>query len=102
MKNWQIFLVIGTLLLGVTLLSGLQREDESFEKWRNQFGFDFTLEEMSYRQLIFIDNVKQISKHNADPSQTYQLGVNQFTHLTSQEFKEMILNKYYSTHESTN
>ena len=35
---------------------------------------------------IFANNVEQIHKHNADTTQTYKLGQNQFTHLTFDEF----------------
>ena len=36
--------------------------------------------------MIFERNVANIEAHNADPSQTYKMGVNQFTILTQEEF----------------
>lgn len=39
---------------------------------------------------IFSQNLNDIEKHNADTTQTYQLGVNQFTHLTFDEFIDTV------------
>ena len=46
----------------------------------------------SYRRLIFERNLIKIEKHNADPSQTYQMGVNQFTVFSDEEFAKLYLN----------
>jgi len=37
---------------------------------------------------IFIKNVDLIEAHNADKTQTYQMGINQFSHLTFEEFRD--------------
>lgn len=42
------------------------------------------------RLKIFANNVDEIEKHNADKTQTYQLGVNQFSHLTFDEFTDAV------------
>jgi len=42
------------------------------------------------RLAIFASNLDGIEKHNADKSQTYQLGQNQFTHLTFDEFLDAV------------
>ena len=42
----------------------------------------FEADEDSFRRLIFNRNVETINKHNADETQTYKMGVNQFTGLT--------------------
>jgi cathepsin L len=42
--------------------------------------------EFIQRLEIFAKNMEEIHKHNADSTQTYQLGQNQFTHLTFDEF----------------
>lgn len=42
------------------------------------------------RLKIFASNVDDIEKHNADKTQTYQLGINQFTHLTFSEFQDAV------------
>ena len=39
-------------------------------------------QEMVYRARIFAEYVAAMEKHNADSSQTYKMGVNQFSDLT--------------------
>lgn len=46
--------------------------------------------EFIQRLQIFANNMEQIHKHNADSTQTYQLGQNQFTHLTFDEFVKAV------------
>lgn len=46
----------------------------------------YTPEEDAYRQMIYAMNVAKIEAHNADPTQTYTMGENQFTDLTQEEF----------------
>lgn len=38
-----------------------------------------------------MENVAKINKHNQDPSQTYKMGINMFTHLSQKEFEAMYL-----------
>ena len=47
-----------------------------------------SLQELEYRFDIFKMNFMDIIEHNSDLSQNFTLGVNQFTDLTSGEFKE--------------
>ena len=42
------------------------------------------------RLSIFIKNVETIEAHNADKTQTYQLGPNQFTHMTLEEWRDYL------------
>lgn len=51
---------------------------------------------------IFASNVARIEAHNADPTQTYQLGINQFTHLSFGEFTEAVRLKTLKTSFSKN
>lgn len=37
--------------------------------------------------MIFERNVKKVEQHNADPTQTYKMAVNQFSIYTDEEFK---------------
>jgi len=50
---------------------------------------------------VFLSNYELIVKHNQDSTQTFQMGLNQFTHLTKGEFKEFFLNRFYSTQPSS-
>ena len=81
------------ILVGLVIcLTGLafyskELETHAFEDWKAQYGTNWTQEEEAYRQLIFNKNLEIIQKHNIDPSQTYKMGVNQFTALSDEEFK---------------
>ena len=39
-------------------------------------------------------NLDLIEKHNKDQSQTYKMGINQFSALTDSEFQQIYLNGY--------
>jgi C1A family cysteine protease len=41
--------------------------------------------------MIFLKNVTRFEIHNANPSRTYDMGVNQFTAHTQAEFSEQVL-----------
>lgn len=71
----------------------LNIDEESFH-WKEFFIFQerfskrySTFEELEYRFAIFKENFIGILAHNADLSQNFTLGVNQFTDLTPEEFR---------------
>lgn len=45
-----------------------------------------TAEENAYRKSVFMMNLAKINAHNADKTQTYTMGINQFSDLTQDEF----------------
>ena len=49
-----------------------------------------TFHEIHKRYTIFSENVKRIKEHNRDPTQTFKMGVNQFTDLTVDEFRNYV------------
>jgi KDEL-tailed cysteine endopeptidase len=57
----------------------------SWEEWKNEFGMAFNGEEEATRQSVYEANVATIEAENAK-GQGYTLGVNQFAHLTEDEF----------------
>jgi hypothetical protein len=79
-------------------------QPSEFQQWKAQHGktYGSTFEE-SYRERVFRQNIAQIEVHNADASQTYQRGVNQFTDMTQEEFVAQYLtlkvNKKYENIE---
>jgi hypothetical protein len=89
--------IIGAALLLTVALLFLARQHSAsspeFEAWKLKFAatFDSPADEF-YRRVIFEANFARIRAHNADPSQTYTMGVNQFTIYTTQEFQERFLN----------
>lgn len=75
-----------TLIAGAFLYQNQEASNPAFEQWKAQYGVNWGAEEQLYRRMIFERNVAKIEAHNADPSQTYKMGVNQFTILTQEEF----------------
>ena len=62
----------------------------SFERYAEDFGRAYPKgsAEWKHREAIFTENLRAIKKHNADATQSYKKGVNQFTDVTRDEFKE--------------
>jgi C1A family cysteine protease len=82
-------------LISIAILAVYYSANESkvdaFEEWKGQFGVNWAPEEEAYRRLIFEKNLILINKHNADHTQTYKQGVNQFTIFTTEEFATRFL-----------
>ena len=65
-----------------------------FNTFRSTFGKKYqSLSEMEYRMSIFQEKLEQIRRHNADETQTYKLGINQFSDLTFDEFSAYYLSE---------
>ena len=64
-----------------------------YEEWKSQHFMFMRIspEHDQYRFKIFEQNLKEINEHNSKPGQTYQAGVNQFSGLSKEEFKETYL-----------
>jgi C1A family cysteine protease len=61
-----------------------------FTKFKETFNKTYSnFKELKNRFEIFKDNFMGILKHNLDVSQTFTMGVNQFTDLTPEEFKKI-------------
>lgn len=45
-----------------------------------------------YRNRVFLENVAKIDAHNAKSNKNYEMGLNQFSALTTEEFIELYLN----------
>jgi C1A family cysteine protease len=64
----------------------------SFEQYKQTYGLKFdSMFEESYRERIFLENAAKIVEHNSNVDKTYEMGINQFTHLTSEEFAQKYL-----------
>ena len=64
----------------------------SFEQYKTDYRKVYAREgEEAYRKAIFLKNLFSIAEHNADATQTWQKGVNQFSDLTDAEFKAIYL-----------
>jgi C1A family cysteine protease len=58
-----------------------------FGEWQSKFNKTYTSQsEREVRFQIFCDNVDKINRHNADETQTFTMGMNQFGDMTQHEF----------------
>jgi C1A family cysteine protease len=88
---------IAALLAIVGLIStlfGVQEKTQTmnFEEFKSVHGLKFTSKfEEAYRERIFNENIAKISAHNSRNDQSYEMGVNQFTAMTQEEFVNTFL-----------
>lgn len=67
--------------------TALDLEFGKFNSFRERFQKRYaTVTEFNYRFNVFRDNVRAIVLHNMDSTQTFKMGINQFTDLTADEF----------------
>jgi C1A family cysteine protease len=63
-----------------------------FEAWKSANGVKFDSEfENKYREKIFLENLAKVNTHNSNKYRTYDMGVNQFTAMTTEEFAQSYL-----------
>ena len=72
-------------LLIVSCLANLQAE-RTFFKYTQEHNKVYTEEEYSYRLKIFSETLDRIEAHNSDPSNTWFMGLTEFTDWTEEEF----------------
>lgn len=67
-------------------------EWKQFNHFQERFSKKYqTVEEMEHRFQVFRTNVRAIVQHNLDETQNFTMGINQFTDLTAQEFKQTVV-----------
>jgi len=70
------------------LASSEVEEWNHFNDFRERFNRTYrNVQELTERFYIFRENFRQIIRHNSDYTHNFTMGVNQFTDLTSDEFK---------------
>ncbi|KAL4478593.1 hypothetical protein ABPG74_006828 [Tetrahymena malaccensis] len=62
-----------------------------FNKWSAKHNKVFDSDQLKYRLSIFAENYQKIKEHNNNSTNTYTLGLNEYAHMTSQEFASLIL-----------
>lgn len=88
MNALRFFLPLLLFLTGVFAWPTRQQVEQEFESWRHEFGVQFSNAfEFVHRLNVFEQNHFHIWLHNSNASNTYQLGHNQFSHLTNDEFR---------------
>jgi len=66
-------------------------EEYSFEKYCSEFSKKYASpSQFQARKSIFDATLKKIKKHNADKTQSWKMGVNQFTDMTHDEFSKVL------------
>lgn len=96
---FKLLFVIASFFAAVSSHSLRKRELNTFltegDEWKQFSNFQErfskryeTFEEMDNRFQIFRSNLRNIILHNLDHTQNFTMGINQFTDLTPQEFKD--------------
>ena len=82
-------------LFAVLLLATSAFASKAFSRYQYDFGKTYSSEEeLATRRAIFEANVKKINEHNAKfakGEETYEMGINQFTDMTYEEFSNTVL-----------
>lgn len=79
MRKDFLLAVVATLAIIAAFHYTQSNKVDAFQEWKGQYGVTWTPSEESYRRLIFERNLLSIEKHNSDDTQTYKVGINQFT-----------------------
>lgn len=81
-------------LIKISLLSllsvlgfALKPDLVEFNDFTETFAKNYSVQEYDLRFDIFRNNLARIRAHNADPTKSWRMGINQFTDLTPEEFR---------------
>jgi len=88
------FAVVGTLTAGYLLLKQQPAKPADatsdmksiYNSWKSKHKVKVGASEDDYRFKVFSSNYDHINKHNKNSNKTYKLGLNDFSHLTQEEF----------------
>lgn len=92
MKTFAALLALAGIVSLLLQQMPVENKEMTFAEFKSAYGlkFDSKFEE-SYRERVFRENVAKINAHNSRNDQTYEMGINQFTHLTQEEFQSTYL-----------
>lgn len=90
-KNLILGLVATAIVVSALLAGQNVEQRDEFTEWKVQYGKTFGSSEDAYRKVVFMNNMKMIAEHNANPSHSYKLGKGPFTAFTQAEFELMYL-----------
>lgn len=102
--NKQLSLVALLAVASVFVLFLQNKKDPSseFDQWKLTYGSSLDPSEEVYRKIIFQQNLELVQKHNADPTQTYKMALNQFSIYTQQEFVARFLGEEFEQSSNEN
>ena len=90
-KSVILFSVLAAAL-SIGLIASSAQTHSEFDQWKAKFGMRFSESENMFREMVFNKNLEMILAHNQNKERTYDMGVNQFTHLTQEEIVNTYLN----------
>jgi C1A family cysteine protease len=92
-------------ILALTAVSALATPEtetrREFTAWMAEHGKTYETEELFYRYDVFKANMAKIEAHNADTTQKFTMGHNQFMDLTSDEFARIHMSGMLQKETST-
>ena len=93
MNGKQLAVIIAIIGAAAVLLNNQSTPAVSeFESWKAHHGITFSSEiENAFREKIFLENLAKINQHNSNDYRTYDMGLNQFSALTQEEFAQTYL-----------
>jgi C1A family cysteine protease len=93
MNGKQLAVLIAVIGAAAVLLNVQQSSTVSeFESWKGKHGVKYASEfENAYRERIFLENLAKINTHNSNDFRTYEMGINQFSAMTNEEFAQQYL-----------
>ena len=93
MNGKQLAVILAFIGAAAVLLGHQQTPAVSeFEAWKVKHSIAYPSQfENAYRERVFLENLAKINAHNAKTERTYEMGLNQFSALTQEEFAETYL-----------
>ena len=81
------FVILAFVGAAALLLGQHQTQPSEFDAWKAKHGISYPSQfENAYRERVFLENLAKINVHNSDEFRTYDMGLNQFSALTQEEF----------------
>ncbi|XP_063080341.1 procathepsin L-like [Engraulis encrasicolus] len=91
------WLIVAAACLAVVSCASLSLEDLEFHAWKLKFGKSYSLhQEEAYRKDIWLSSRRRVLAHNLLATQgihSYRMGMNQFSDMDPEEFREKVLLK---------
>ena len=93
MNGKQLAVLLAFIGAAAVLLQHNQQSQVSeFESWKAKHSISYeSMFENAYREKVFLENLAEIRLHNAKEARTYDMGLNQFSALTQEEFAQTYL-----------
>lgn len=94
MDSKHIALLLAVITAASVIFTQVDRNSavSEFEAWKAHHSIKYSSSfENAYREKVFLENKLKAELHNADKFKTYEMGLNQFSALTQEEFQQQFL-----------